>query len=839
MIEYSKITVDESSKWFDPRVAVVVEEGVTSWGERYPSVIMIGYAHRMEDKIKYILPDPPKHRELVCNYDKPRHKQRWRRQDEIDEWSWDSVRRRAVEDFNMDGRWFDDDDNLTPKMVAYRDREWDRRANGFWFYNNGRLTYITGKHYLSLQWSPMTGGGYPDFRERDMLWWYAWQGGLEDPFCYGMVYLKHRRDGFSNRAIVDSLDAATSQIAARCVITSSLDKDHAVEMIWKPILLPLLDAWPPFFIPESTSNEKPLGGVIDFDEPPRRGSSKLKNRRKGLGSRIGVSGATRKQSKADGGKIVRYFQDEPGKDKNHDIKKGWGTVKPALTQGGLIGRGLFGSTVEETEGSLSLQFASLVRESMPSEVKDDGFTESGLWFLFFPCDFCMDEDYVDEFGMSITFSPSQEQVEYQKRRQMPRILAQVGGNKRKAEESWEKIKAQKYGKGGSYQWVLNYRAAASTETERADRKRRFPLEPEDALLPSAKAAFFDQEILTDALKNMMMPGPDGFPQHESFLRHGNFEWEEYFTPTEGEGRNYTVHAVKGNVKWVDYPKGHDRCRFTVQKKMLLTDTYCPYQPNMVNRTPARHGGEKYGLISVPDILNGRPMMNKHIFKIGCDPFEWDKRKTAEREADLSKGAAWCKWVEDPVVDGDIKADSDEERHGKQRSNSYVWMYFARPTKASEFFEDMLKAAIYYGTRINVERDRSTAFQKYFEDNGCLQMLMEDQVSVINDSQASYHEPKKGTRANHDIGFMMLSEYVKGHMMHMHKFPFVNGVKQLLTVTLENIGQRDLVAAMEMTEMCRVSVRRSAGAVASLGGNSQLARNKPRASKGTMRTYKMS
>jgi len=49
------------------------------------------------------------------------------------------------------------------KWVDYIEEEFDRRELGFWFYNNGKPTYITGAHYMYLQWTSID-VGYPDFR---------------------------------------------------------------------------------------------------------------------------------------------------------------------------------------------------------------------------------------------------------------------------------------------------------------------------------------------------------------------------------------------------------------------------------------------------------------------------------------------------------------------------------------------------------------------------------------------------------------------------------------------------------------------------------------------------
>ena len=82
-------------------------------------------------------------------------------------------------------QWFD-----------YIDEEFNRRDNGFWFTNNGKPTYITGTHYMYLQWSKIDVGA-PDFREANRLFYIFWEACKADKRCYGMCYLKNRRSGFS------------------------------------------------------------------------------------------------------------------------------------------------------------------------------------------------------------------------------------------------------------------------------------------------------------------------------------------------------------------------------------------------------------------------------------------------------------------------------------------------------------------------------------------------------------------------------------------------------------------------------------------------------------------
>ena len=54
------------------------------------------------------------------------------------------------------------------KWVDYIEEEFDKRELGFWFKNNGKATYITGAHYMYLQWTSID-VGYPDFREANRI----------------------------------------------------------------------------------------------------------------------------------------------------------------------------------------------------------------------------------------------------------------------------------------------------------------------------------------------------------------------------------------------------------------------------------------------------------------------------------------------------------------------------------------------------------------------------------------------------------------------------------------------------------------------------------------------
>jgi len=52
--------------------------------------------------------------------------------------------------------WDEYPSDFKEQWYDYIDEEFKRRSSGYWFFNNGKPTYITGTHYMYLQWSKLT-----------------------------------------------------------------------------------------------------------------------------------------------------------------------------------------------------------------------------------------------------------------------------------------------------------------------------------------------------------------------------------------------------------------------------------------------------------------------------------------------------------------------------------------------------------------------------------------------------------------------------------------------------------------------------------------------------------
>lgn len=110
------------------------------------------------------------------------------------------------------------------KWYDYIDEEFNRREQGFWFYNKNVATYLTGSHYMYLQWSKID-VGQPDFRESNRLFYIFWEACKADSRCYGMCYLKNRRSGFSFMASGETVTQATISTDSRFGILSKSGPD--------------------------------------------------------------------------------------------------------------------------------------------------------------------------------------------------------------------------------------------------------------------------------------------------------------------------------------------------------------------------------------------------------------------------------------------------------------------------------------------------------------------------------------------------------------------------------------------------------------------------------------
>ena len=141
-------------------------------------------------------------------------------------------------------QWHDVPDTFKGKWVDYIEGEFDKRDDGFWFMNNGDPTYITGTHYMYLQWTKID-VGHPDFREANRIFYIFWEACKADKRSFGMCYLKIRRSGFSFMASNEGVNTATITKDARVGILSKTGSD--AKKMFTDKVVPIANRLPFFF----------------------------------------------------------------------------------------------------------------------------------------------------------------------------------------------------------------------------------------------------------------------------------------------------------------------------------------------------------------------------------------------------------------------------------------------------------------------------------------------------------------------------------------------------------------------------------------------------------------
>ena len=142
--------------------------------------------------------------------------------------------------------WRDYPEDFKDKWYEYIDREFKRREEGFSFISKGKPTYITGTHYMYLQWSKID-VGQPDFREANRLFYIFWEACKSDTRSYGMCYLKNRRSGFSFMSSAESVNLATISTDSRFGILSKSGPD--AKKMFTDKVVPISVNYPFFFKP--------------------------------------------------------------------------------------------------------------------------------------------------------------------------------------------------------------------------------------------------------------------------------------------------------------------------------------------------------------------------------------------------------------------------------------------------------------------------------------------------------------------------------------------------------------------------------------------------------------
>ena len=291
------------------------------------------------------------------------------------------------------------------RFSPFIEEEFRRRREGYWFYNNGEPTYITGRHYMMLQWSKID-IGYPSFLDFQRKLFIHQAACEADPRCLGQLYTKCRRSGYTNMSACVLVDEATQVKDKLLGIQSKTGKD-AQENVFMKKVVAIFKSYPFFFKPIQDGTTNPRMELA-FREPSKRITKNNKTSVKGDALNTIINWKNTTNNAYDGEKLHILYLDEAGKwEKPTDIREAWRIQRTCLIVGRrVIGKALVGSTVNPMDKG-GQEYKELWKDSDPQERNKNGRTTSGLYRIFIPAYEAL-EGFFDKYGKPIIETPEQD-----------------------------------------------------------------------------------------------------------------------------------------------------------------------------------------------------------------------------------------------------------------------------------------------------------------------------------------------------------------------------------------------------------------------------------------------
>ena len=371
------------------------------------------------------------------------------------------------------------------KFSWFIEQEFDRRKNGVWFMNNGVPTYITGEHYYYINWCKLD-IGYPEYRDRDRRFFIFWEACKKDLNCFGMVMVKHRREGASYKGAAMLLYEITSLYNSHGGIISKTGVD--AKSLFTDKLVYMFRQLPFFFQPIIDGSDNPKS-TLSFNAPGQKISKNYRKIVKSEALNSKIDWRNTKDNSYDSVKLVRYLCDEGGKWVDANVEKNWQVVRSCLTLGDrIIGKCFMPTTVNEMSDAGGENFKNIWDDSDIEDKNANGRTRSGMYSYFTPA-YDGYEGFIDEYGMSVIDTPTKEQAKF------------IG----------KKIGAKEY--------LQNVRESYKKNTTKlSEEKRQRPFSVDEAFRNDSRHSPFDVERIYQQM--------DYNEVADNLVVKGNFIWSE-------------------------------------------------------------------------------------------------------------------------------------------------------------------------------------------------------------------------------------------------------------------------------------------------------------------------
>ena len=429
--------------------------------------------------------------------------------------------------------WAEAPKEFRDKYSAYIREEFRRRREGLWFMNNGEPTYITGRHYMMLQWSKID-IGYPSYLKFQREIFVHFAACEIDPRSLGQLYTKCRRSGYTNISACILIDESTQVKDKLLGLMSKTGKD-AQENIFMKKSVPVFQSYPFFFKPIQDGTTNPRMELA-FREPSKRITKNNKTSHRGDALNTVLNWKNTTNNAYDGEKLHLLYLDEAGKwEKPTDIRESWRIHRTCLIVGKkIVGKALVGSTVNPMDKG-GKEYKELWLDSDPKDRNANGRTKSGLYRIFIPAYEAL-EGFFDKYGNPVVEDPEE-------------VVWGIDG------EPIEK---------GAKTFLTNERDSLKNDARELNEViRQFPFSPDEAFRDSIEGSLFNiGKIYEQVSYNQnLYPNP---------VVVGNFVWKDGIA----DGQVEFAPDPKGrwHISWLP-PQEHRNKRATEGSKLVAPNAF--------------------------------------------------------------------------------------------------------------------------------------------------------------------------------------------------------------------------------------------------------------------------
>lgn len=337
------------------------------------------------------LPKKPLKKNILFN-NLPKRQQKWQRL---------PVPQDLTKIRSMD-EWYEKPPEFRKRYEPYIVEEFRRRREGVWFFNNGEATYITGRHYMFLQWTKMD-IGYPSYLKFQREIFIHFAACESDPRSLGQLYTKCRRSGYTNVSSSNIVDEGT-QVKEKLIGIQSKTGSDAQENIFMKKVVYMFTNYPFFFKPIQDGTTNPRMELA-FREPSKRITKKNKTSYSGEALNTIINWKNTTNNAYDGEKLHLLYLDEAGKlEKPADIREMWRIERTCLIVGRkVVGKAMVGSTVNPMDKGGS-EYKALWEDSDINKRNANGRTATGLYRIFVPAYEAL-EGFFDQYGNPVIEDP--------------------------------------------------------------------------------------------------------------------------------------------------------------------------------------------------------------------------------------------------------------------------------------------------------------------------------------------------------------------------------------------------------------------------------------------------